>query len=429
MQLGRWVRALACSVPLIFGSAVLADESPASGDDYLTGDWAGRRLDWSAAGVTIDASYRADMLHNARGGLHRGTQTMWQLEARIAADLDKLLGLPGTTAYLQVLNDRGGRINERNTGSVMGVSNIEVPTAATHLFHAWVQKSVLDDRLAALIGLYPVDSEFSTLDSAGWLLHPSFGASADFSPTRGPSIFPISAFGTRLRWQSEQRSVYVQGALLDGVPGNPDTQKGTHIEFNSGDGSFGIAEIGYKPGDAAADDKARALADPFSKVAAGVWRYTARVPDLVDVDAAGNPVSRKSWGYYLLAEQTLYRPVADASQGLAAFARFSSTDGDSTPIRYALNIGLNLQGPISSRPDDVAVIGFTRGRFGSKFRHAMQDAGTLVADAESVLELVYRAQANEWLALQPGIQWIRHPSADSGLKDATVVGLRVDVAL
>lgn len=398
-----------------------APQESASNTDSetLTGDWGGLRTDWRDKGVTVDFGYKADAIRNVSGGLRRGGQTMWQLDARVSADFEKLWGWDGTSAYLQVLNNRGGRINERYTGSLMGISNIEVPTAATHVFHAWIQHAVLDDRLLMLVGLYPVDSEFATIDSAGLLLNPTFGASSDFSPTRGPSIFPISSFGTRFRWHSSSRSIYVQGALLDGVPGDPDTRKGTHIQFNEGDGTFSVAEIGHKPGDSATDEKAKSLAAPFDKLALGAWSYSARDPDLVD------GTNRKSFGYYLLAEKTLYRPVPDAPQGVAGFFRYSATGGNSTPIRDAINLGLRYQGLIPGRGEDVAVLGLARIRLSDKYR----EVATPKAGQEDLLEATYQVRMNKWFTVQPLIQFIRNSVLVPSGGTATAAGIRIEIAL
>lgn len=411
-------------------TAMAAENGAATLSGALSQSWDSRRNAWQEQGATLGFGYKADLLHNS-GGLRSATQTMWQVDARLGLDLERLAGLAGTSAYVQVLEDRGGHINEHDTGSLMGVSNIEVPTASAHVFHAWLQKTAFDGRLAVLLGLYPIDSEFATIDSAGVLVNPTFGASSDFSPTRGPSIFPVSAFGSRIRWTWADRAAYVQGALLDGIPGDPHTYQGTHIEFNKGDGSFGILELGYKPGEAADDDKARALVAPFDKLAIGAWRYTAHADDLIDRDAAGNPLKRTSYGYYLLSEKTLYREAPDAPQGLAGFLRYSATDGDSTPIRHALNFGLRYQGLIAGRGDDIAAFGFSRSRLSEKLRSAASSAGLALVAHEDVLEITYRAQMFKWLALQPIVQRFHDPSLHMrpGHNRVSVVGLRVDVEL
>ena len=68
---------------------------------------------------------------------------------KLRADLKKLLGRDSTVAYFNTVTDDGTGSNAQRTGSLMGVSNIEVPVSTTRLFHAWVQKGFLDERLSA----------------------------------------------------------------------------------------------------------------------------------------------------------------------------------------------------------------------------------------------------------------------------------------
>jgi porin len=398
------------------------DADPAYADDTLTGDWAGARNRWATAGVNVDLALKTDIFSN-HGGLGSGGQAMWQFEVGVSADFEKLHGLSGLSGYLKILDNRGGRTNERHIGSFMGASNLEVSPAATRIFHAWLQHEAFDGRLSTLVGLYPIDSEFSVVETASMFSHPAYGPPADLSLTHRPSIFPVSAFGVRLRGQSSDGANYLQAALLDGVAGDPDHPKATHIRFKDGEGVFAIAELGRKPG--SGDN------DPASpgKLAVGVWGYSARAPDLVDVTAAGDPILRRRYGGYLLGETVLWRIGGEEERRINGFFRYSGTDGNSTAIRRALNIGVRIDGPLSGRPDDAIGIAFTRGYMGAKYRQAQALAGFDTAAREDALEIGYRAQIYPWLIVQPLVQHHRHPAADPSVRDSTLVGIRFEVVL
>lgn len=389
----------------------------------------------SALGLSV--GYKLDLLA-ARGGADDASGAMGNLDIKARADLDALWGWKNSIAYLQVINDHGSKLNGKHVGSLMGVSNIEVPSNTTKVFHAWVQRDFADSQLSLLAGLYPIDAEFSVMDAAGLFLHPSFGASADLALTRGPSIFNTSALGVRARWDGAERDRYAMLALLDGMPGDPSDPHGTHIRLDSGDGVFGIAEIGWKPPERGhlfePTDPSSALVqgpdirlhekyESFGKYALGLWAYSEKVDDLVDVDVNGAPIRRASRGGYVLAEKTLYREAGSPVHHLAGFARLSFTDGDSTSIRYALNLGLRLRAPWPGREDDILGIAYSQARLGDKYR---QTDATLDA-AESALEITYRYQWNDWLAVQPVYQYIRHPGGDPALGDVQVLGARIEI--
>ena len=401
--------------------AAEAEAAPDYASATLSGDWGGARSEAWRGGWAWDAALKVDTL-DSRGGAASGSRSMSHVELRLKADLARIADWEGATAYLHVLDNRGAGINARQTGSLMGVSNIEVPVPTTRIFHAWLQQNFLDDRLSLLAGLYPMDSEFFAMDSASLLLHPSFGTPADLALTRGPSIFNNSAFGLRGKWQSADRAVYAMAALLDGIPNDPARPRRTAIRFAKGDGAFFIAESGWMPS-IVGDEKHGAI----GKYAIGLWRYGNRVPDQLDVDANGEPLQRRSQGAYLLAERTLLG-LGDAGRDLTAFARYSISDGDSTSIDRMWNLGLRLRGPLASRPDDAVVIGWTHARLAGKWRAVQAAGGTDTAAREAVFEITWRAMLTSWLALQPNLQSINHPGGGGNTPRATVLGLRVEIA-
>ena len=416
--------AVACSV--------LAAEDAASGygEDTLSGDWNGLRSDWSKRGIAVDLGYKWDMLRVSRGGLQQGGRPIGHFDIRIAGDLEKLTGWNDATAFVNFIYDGGGKTNRDFLGSLLGTSNIEVPVSTTRFYQAWVEKSYFEGKASLLAGLYPIDTEFQAVESAGLFVQPPYGAAPDIALTRGPSIFNSPALGLRAKWRSKETGFYGMGAVLDGIPGDPDRPKGTHIRFQSGDGTMQIAEAGYRQPEAPAapgDDPQ----ETFGKYAMGYWRYTAKVDDLVDVDANGTPERRRSQGWYALAERTLLRwgEGSRTTGNLAGFVRFGAIDGDSTAFKRFHNVGIRVRGLFPGREEDVIGVAYTRGAIGDKFRLSQATAGIETTTAESATELTYRVQANKWLAVQPLIQRYRNPGAVSGVPSATVVGARVELVL
>jgi porin len=297
----------------------------------------------------------------------------------------------------------------------MGVTNVEVgaPTT-TRLFQAWLQQSLFDDRLAILAGLYPIDSEFFTVDSAGVFLGPQYGTPADLALTRGPSIFNNSAFGLRAKW-SIAKTVYLMGAVLDGIPNDPARPKSTAIRFAKGDGSFSIGELAWLP--EADNEKFQGHA----KAAIGLWGYSTKVADQLDNEL------RYQRGGYVLGERTLLRLGGDEARFLSGFARYTWGDGDSTAVKNSLNLGLHLKGPLASRPDDIAGLAWTRAGMSQKWR----DVQTIPADtksSEEALEITWRFAVTPYLAIQPNYQYIRNPGGGSA-PNAKLIGVRLDLVL
>jgi porin len=190
-------------------------------------------------------------------------------------------------AYLQVIANSGARVNLKDVGSLMGVDNIEAPVNRSGIFQAWLQQSFADDKASLRLGLYPIDSEFYVTDSSSVFLHPSFGMSAeagDFGTLAGPSIYPTSTWGARLRVDPDP-AWYAMLALTRGVPTDRAASAGPNISWQQGSGSMLIGEVGLRPaelgvqlGDTASVANAADGFAPISKLALGAWRFTAAVP-------------------------------------------------------------------------------------------------------------------------------------------------------
>lgn len=428
--------AVLCSL-LCLCSSASADEAPDFSATTLTGDWGGSRTQAWQDGLQLEAGLRLDSLRSRGDGFDR-TRTVSHLDLKFRADLDRLFGWQDTVAYLNVLDDRGAGPS-RDVGNLMGVTSIEVPAPTTRIFQAWVQKGFFDDRFSLLAGIYPIDTEFFVMESASALVQPIYGTPADLVLTDTPSIFNNAAFGLRGKWYSADRTLYAMGAVLDGVPNDPRRPKATAIKLSGRDGVFAIAEMGWMPLEQAhafdfePTDPANVRRSPqvaihekyggTAKYAVGLWGYGRRKPDLLDVDASGDPRLRRSHGGYLLAERTLFGLESDTLRNLTAFGRYTFADPNTIAIDRSWNVGLKWRGPLADRPQDSITVAWTRGQLADKYRQ------TLVrpARSEQMLELAWRVELSPWLAIQPDYQYIKNPGGEASAKSVRIIGARFDL--
>lgn len=396
--------------------------------ETLSGDWGGSRSAAAESGFLFEGGIKVDAFRN-RGALRDGSKSVSHIDLKLNVDLDKAAGWQGGSALLNIVSDSGWGPNARLVGAQMGVTNIEVgaPTT-TRLFQAWLQQSFFDERLAVLAGLYPIDSEFLVMDAAGVFLGPQYGPPADLALTNTPSVFNNAAFGIRARWNIAP-SLYAMGAVLDGVPNDPAHPKRTSIRFARGDGSFTIAELGWLP--EAANDNFKGHA----KLALGYWAYSTRRADQLDtanIDAgniSGPARRRRSQGGYLLGERTLMHLGNSDDRYVSGFARYSFGDGHSTAIKDTVNLGVHVRGPAASRPDDIIGLAWSRANLSDNWRQAQTVGGAASTRSEDALEVTYRYSLTPWFAIQPNAQYIRNPGGVAGTANATLIGVRLDLAL
>ncbi len=434
----RSLHRAACVLSLAAAPAVvLADAVPDFAAVTLSGDWGGARTAAWENGVHLEAAFRVDVLQGRKGD-SSATNSVRHSDFKLRADLERLYGWKDAIAYFNVIDDRGNGFNNF-AGSLMGVSNIEVPVPTTRIFNAWVQKGFFDDRFSLLAGIYPIDSEFFTMESAATLLHPAYGTSADLALTNAPSIFNNAAFGLRGKWYSDDRTVYAMGALMDGVPNDPKHPKRTTVKLSGTDGAFAIAELGWMPQESrhafdfhptdpadirhAPEIEAHEKYEGYAKLAAGVWGYSRKRDDLVAVDAAGDPLRRRSHGAYVLGERTLFGLPGEPLRNLSAFARYTIADPDTIAIDRSWNLGFKWRGPLAHRPQDSISVGWTRGELADKYRRTLSNP----ASAEQAFEATWRIEMSPWFAIQPDYQYIRNPGGESNAKPVRLIGARVDL--
>jgi porin len=77
----------------------------------------------------------------------------------------------------------------------------------------------------------------------------------------------------------------------------------------------------------------------------------------------------------------------------------------------------------------VAGLGVAYARNGSPFLGERRKEGLDLEQAETVLELTYRAQLGRFFVLQLNLQWVMSPGMDPAVSDALVLGLRAHIHL
>lgn len=379
-----------------------AEENSYSG--HLTGDWGGARHSMEEAGISAELLYKFDVIGNTSGGIKEGTRALDNLDAIFTFDGEKLVGARGLGATVHLVNNFGGRPDVDLVGSSQGIDNIEVIRPAFIVYQAYLEQNLLDDRLSILAGIYGADTEFYITDSSMLFLHSTFGTGTDFAQSgqNGPSIFPYTSVGSRIRVKPTDYT-YIQAAVLDGVPGDVDHPRGTHINFGEDDGVLVIAETGYTPEGA--------------KVAVGGWYYTEELDHLT---LPG--VKEHSQGAYIIGEKQVYQESGE--QGLAIFGHLGFANSEVEQFDYAWSTGLLYTGLFRGRDEGQMGFGITGAHNGSEFRDAAVAAGTPVNTAETTFELTYNDFLTPWLCVQPDVQYIINPGTDPSRDNALVLGTR-----
>ncbi|MEZ5459394.1 MAG: carbohydrate porin [Steroidobacteraceae bacterium] len=367
----------------------------------------------------LAATYTADAWRVARGAGSPGYVWVDNLDLVATVDGEQLAGIHGLELHAHAIYSGGGSVSAR-TGDAQGPSNIEAPQAL-RLLEFWADwRPGGSNRHSLRTGLYDLNSEFDALPSAALFLHSSQGIGADLglSGQNGPSIFPVTGLALRYRHEAGN-GLTLLAAVIDGVPGDPDKPRRTTLRLSSAEGLLGIVELSF----------ARAR---LTKLAAGAWHYSATFDELLATDTAGNALrSRRNRGAYAHLEYALGTPSGDGVATTSAYLRVGRANPDINRFGAYLGAGLVLRGRLLDRDDrrDEFGIGIAQVRNGGPWRALAAASGGGATRAETAIELTWRIPVNDWLTLQPDLQWIHDPDTDPSRSDALAAALRFELSV
>lgn len=359
---------------------------------------------------TVEAAYTADVIGPVTGDVPSDAGVLDNFDVIADLDLGRAIGWEGATLHGYLLANNGDIPND-TAGTLQGVDNIEVERQGVRLYELWIQ-APLGERTTILGGLYDLNSEFYSNDSAGLLISPSFGIGSELAATgpNGPSIFPSTAMAVRINHDFDNS--YVRAAVLNahaGVPGDPG---GVDFEFDGG--ALIIAEAGYTA---------------WGKLAVGGWRYTEDQDDIRDVTLGGDPIQREARGAYLLAERVLAGDPDGEDRLVTGFFRAGVSDGDTSPFRGGWQAGVLVERVFASRPDSAFSLGVQQGALSSKMQANLIDGGLDASDAESGFEITYSDRLTDRITIQPDLQVVFDSGGDRDADPVVILGLRLSIDL
>ena len=324
----------------------------------------------SEADQTIQPSllYDGSAFADLSGGLRTGSTYLGTLRLRLTMEGKR------TSGFVEVLNAHGGNPSDF-AGDAQGVNSLAAPHR-WRIEEAWIQQNFPSAKLSVLIGRYDLNSEFYRLQSAGLFLNSSFGLGPEFSQSgsKGPSIYPNTTSAVRIGYRPVTNLV-LRAAAFDGMLLG-------EVAFLSRPSSRDMPhDIRFRLG------RMSGLPPYEAKLAVGAWHYTN---------------AQRSSGIYVIGDRTLYKT-------LSAFGQIGI--GDARSERFSRYFGA---GVVMSRGQSEIGLAAAAAR--------TQGGG------ETAIECTYLTPLNSHLAVQPDIQYVVHPSAERGRKNALVMALRFEIS-
>jgi porin len=422
--------------------------------DVLTGDWGGGRSALEAAGMKLGLNYIGEALGNPTGGASHGAIYEGRLEAVGELDLEKLVGWSSGLFHVNAYQIHGRGLSASYLGNnLLTASGIEA-VRSTRLFDLWLQQEMLDGLVSLRVGQIAADDEFIVSQYGATFINATFGwpGFLAVNAISGGPAYPLATPGARIA-VTPSKELSFAAAVFNGDPagpgpGNAQERDPSGTNFRIGDGAFTIAEAAY-----AINQEKDAAGLPATYKLGGFYE-TGRFADpreddtglsLADPASSGRPATRHThFGFYLVADQMLWREKAMTDQGLAAFLRVVGDPTEGNQIKFYADGGLSYKGLLPDRANDVLGIAVAYARISSEARGFDGDVRRFtgverpIRDFEAVLEVTYKAEITPWWSLQPDLQFIFHPGGNvaspndpngtQAMPNAIVLGLRSTIA-
>jgi porin len=251
---------------------------------------------------TYQLDYKGDTLAPVSGGREKGVAYLGNFDANADFHLT-----PQTHAYFEFLFSQGPALSDR-VGDVQYASNIEA-SSGSRIYQAYLEQSFAEDRIALLVGIEDLGSEFYQTDSSGLFLNSSFWVGPELSRTgsgeMGPSVYPYPGLAARVKivpladWT-------VRAGVYEGDP--------ERRNLSPNQGVLGMSEISH----------AHQIGGQSGKLAVGAWTFSQEFDELSSTSPVAVPVQGKNRGGYFLFDQKLYSRVQGEKAGISYFLRTSS---------------------------------------------------------------------------------------------------------
>ena len=373
-------------------------------------------------GIDLKFSFKNDLLFDISGGIRSGSAYSGLFTPQLDIDLNKMISWYGADMHISINGTLGSDFNKL-AGTEQGVDNITAFNT-WKVYELWIQQQLFNNHLSFKLGLYDLNSEFDVRLSSLIFLNPSQAIGPEFSLSgkNGPSIYPTTSLAFRIKYINSS-GFYIQSAILDGVPGDPDDPYGTHIIINSKDGFLLSGEAGFV-------EEEDNLNKNHEKFFLGGWYYTSKFENLLNTFKLGYPVYRQgNYGIYFSGEKFLWSESVNPDKGLSAFFRIGISNKYVNTVDGYLGFGLNYIGLIPGRDKDEVGIAFGTAHNSSQYIAKEHLENVNLDKYETTIELTYLFHLTNYIKLQPDFQYVFNP-ANSSVNDYSLISaVRLSISL
>ena len=402
---------------------------------YLFGDWGGKRTELEKEGITFDFNNIGDFLTDVTGSQVHHATYFGRFRFTTDIDFNKLAGFDGEFffspiwQYGQNLSGQYLHVNTL-TSSIAGTNSVRID-------QLWYQQGLFNHMMTVKLGQVAPVNEFGATDFFDILFNDELGYAPNaIFPTREP-FSPAGKPGV-IVWGDLSPitpGLYIKGGVFTAYddPYHPDGNGvGYGDDFNNGIAA--AFEVGYKEQNTSYP---------------GVYKLgsTLGQPKGGYINVSNGDHYDSDYNIYFTAEKTVYHPeepaaasdpkdaksmksggeTLDTKRGLDLLLELVGEPGDRNSLGYEATVGARYTGLFDCRPEDKIGAGIIYSDNSNSASAAYYDANQRTLGGEFTYELDYQYNPAPWLSIQPDVQYIMNPGGDYQRQDIVVLGLRTIV--
>lgn len=433
------------STVVALSSVLAVAVNAATEDQWLLGDWQGKRTELLNEGYNFNFTYNGQIAANLDGGYNQDRTMRYADSYTMGATFD-LERIWGWDSAVFRINSNGYNGRSLTRDRIQDPRQPSVTSAAQEIYSSrqfwrlgslWLSKGTRDDKWNLKIGRIGEGEDFA---NPGCFFQN--GAMCGTLIGNGINIWfnaPNAMWGARLRYSPSDTLQYQYG-IFQHNPRHLRNSRAFDLNFSGSEGAMHLVEAHWKT-----SITAQSLRGNYWL---GAYYNTSEHNDFYyDINhepqaLTGEPFlrHRNRHGVYFVMNQQVTAVNNSRDRGLVLLFNVGINDNQVAVSDYQIQAGFKYKGPIAIRPKDDIGFGMSRVNINdSRADHQRlvnQVNGVVDYDhpnylpiqhAEYAIELHYTYIASPAVTLRPNIQWLKDPGGVKEIETATVAGLTLSV--
>ncbi|MBS2100660.1 carbohydrate porin [Carboxylicivirga linearis] len=359
-------------------------------------------------GFHLETSVTGDFIKNLEGGINTENAYIGMEDLAITLNFEEMGILKGGSLFLHGLNTHGITPSTDIVGDLQVTSNIESGNY-TGMYQYYYQQQIGNSKF--LIGQHDLNSEFVGTEYGGTFINSSFGISPSISLNIPVSIYPMASLAFIYTYEKPYRFIYKIG-VYDGDPGNPENNRyNLQPNISLTEGLLFISEIEFF----------RLINCLPENIKFGAYYHTNDFTNYNDTTIT----QKGNYGGYFVSDKVIWSGFNHPHSYLTAFLQGGLAPSKINQVNYYIGGGLHLNGMLPNRFQDALGIACAYANMSRAFRNLDKT----IDKGELSIEFTYKIHVFEHYSVQPNLQYVINPGANSKLNNALVASMRFNIFL